>query len=119
MKTVLIVEDEEVVRNCMGRAFKSKGLNVISAATGEEAIKLYSENKPGFIILDLHLPGIDGIEVLKKIRGIDKEAKAYFITGDQGGISNGEKESFDVLDCIIKPIDVEQLFELAERFLTE
>jgi len=119
MKTVLIVEDEDVVRSCMARVFKSKGLNVITVATGEEALDIYSQNNPDYLILDFHLPGINGLEILKKIRNIDKKAQVYFISGDQDCVSEDEKKDLNVLGCIVKPIDAGQLFELADNFIAE
>lgn len=67
-KQILIVEDDEQIRNFMCYTLKNEGFRVIEASTGEEAMPLVEEKKADMLLLDLGLPGMDGMEVLERVR---------------------------------------------------
>lgn len=68
VETVLVVDDEQDLRRLLGYFLKKEGYEVLEAATGEEALNLAREEPPDLIILDLMLPGIDGIEVCRLLK---------------------------------------------------
>lgn len=72
MQTILIVDDDENVHEFLKLYLKKEGYNTISAYNGNDALKLFRENSPSVVILDVMMPGIDGFEVCKAIR---KESK--------------------------------------------
>lgn len=65
---ILIVEDDKYISSFMTAFLKNEGYKTITASTGEEAISLISSNNPEIILLDLGLPDLDGIEVIKRVR---------------------------------------------------
>jgi len=65
---VLIIEDEKFLYNLLEQKFQSAGINVDGAIDGETALKKIAEHAPDLILLDLLLPGIDGFEVLKRLK---------------------------------------------------
>lgn len=67
-KTILLVEDEAEIADILGRALVDAGFHTLVARDGEEGLRLALTEKPDFILLDVVLPKIDGITVLKKIR---------------------------------------------------
>ncbi len=67
-KTILIVDDEPKIQRFLKTSLNLAGFNVIAAETGEQALSLYEMEPPDILILDLGLPDIDGLEVLRKIR---------------------------------------------------
>ncbi len=67
-KTILIVEDDEFLRELIIRKLTEEGFKVSQAIDGEEGIKKIKEEKPDLVLLDLILPGIDGFEVLAKVK---------------------------------------------------
>ena len=69
MTTVLIVDDEPQIRRALATNLKARDFEVVEASSGEEALRLAAERHPDLIILDIGLPGIDGIEVVQGIRG--------------------------------------------------
>ena len=68
MKSILVVDDEQNIRFLYKEELEDNGYSVSVAATGEEALEKLNENIPDLIILDIKLPGIDGIETMRKIK---------------------------------------------------
>lgn len=69
MTRVLVVDDEPQIRRALATNLKARGYEVDLAPTGEDALRLAAEHRPDVVILDLGLPGIDGIEVVQGLRG--------------------------------------------------
>ena len=68
---ILVVEDNEKNRKLVRDVLKHKGYEVIESETGEEGVRLAKERHPSLILMDIQLPGIDGIEALRQIRADD------------------------------------------------
>jgi DNA-binding response OmpR family regulator len=73
---VLVVDDEEPIRSLVGTYLRDEGFEVVEAATGEAAVERIERRVPDLVILDVRLPGIDGFEVLRRIR---KHSDVYVI----------------------------------------
>lgn len=71
MKKVLVIEDNRDNLRLITYALKRSGYHVISAETGEEGVESALREQPFFIIVDINLPGIDGLEVIRRIRASD------------------------------------------------
>ncbi len=107
MKKILVVEDNKDNLQLITYALERSGYQVISALTGEEAVELAVREKPFFIIMDINLPGIDGLETTRRIRksGADGDIPivaitSYAMSGDmQRIIESGCNAYFE------KPID--------------
>ena len=79
-KRILIVDDEKAIRWSLGEALTNIGYDVDEAASGAAGIKKFEEDPADCVILDLKLPDIDGIKVLKKIREIDGDVPVIMMT---------------------------------------
>ena len=79
MKSVLLVDDSEIFYNLMKKVMKE--VRVEWARYGEEAIKIYREKKPDIVLVDIILPDMSGIEIIKKIREEDSNAKIIVLSG--------------------------------------
>ncbi len=73
MKTLLIVDDEDSIRFLYQEEFTEEGFHVFCAGNGEEALKIFRENHPDLVILDIQMPGINGIEVLRQMKMEDED----------------------------------------------
>lgn len=71
MKKILLVDDEENIRIVHGAEFEDAGYQVISAANGEDGLAKFQEEKPDIVILDILMPGMSGVEVLRKMKMLD------------------------------------------------
>ena len=79
-RTILVVDDEESIRFLYREELEEEGYKVITAADGEEALRKIGKEKPDLITLDIRMPGMDGIEVLHRIREIDKKIPVIMST---------------------------------------
>ena len=78
---VLIVDDEAGIRQALKQVLEYEDLEVRVASSGGEAISLYSEFKPQLVFLDVKMAGLDGLETLSRLRGLDGAAQIVMISG--------------------------------------
>lgn len=118
-KNVMVVEDNEKNRKLMRVVLKSKGYAVIEAATGEEALNLLKNQKPDIILMDIQLPGIDGLTLIKQIKAdaMTKEipiiaVTAYAMKGDEQKILETGCDAY-----VSKPINTQELPLIIEKYI--
>lgn len=111
MKTILAVDDEEHILELIGYNLESAGYQVLKAETGEVALKLIDENDVDLILLDWMLPGMDGIEVIKKLRGDERHAHLPIIllTAKHEEINKVVGLEVGADDFLCKPFGVHEL----------
>lgn len=113
MPKLLVVDDEVDILEVTQRFFKKRGLDVITASDGNEALRLISEEKPDLILLDFNLPGLSGVEILKKLREELKfDTKVIVVSGFEAEKVLSETQGLGVLECIHKPLDLGKLEEI-------
>lgn len=109
METILIVDDNEDLQFNLSNIIQSEGYNVITAGEGNRAIKEVSSKSPNLVLLDMRLPGKDGMTILKEIKEIDSNIIVIMLTayGDVKGAVNAMK--LGAYDFITKPFDNDEL----------
>lgn len=115
MDTVLIVDDEDSLLEILARAIGRLGLGVFTAKTGLEAIELYKQNKPKCVLLDVKLPDIDGMEVFKKIKELDQQAKVYFISGSDNKDFKEVTRQMGASGYLVKPLILGDVIAIVEN----
>lgn len=80
MIKILVVDDEIDVCDFVKNFFQERNFRVFTALNGEEALRVVRKESPSIILLDIRMKEIDGIEVLRKIRKIDKDVKVIMVT---------------------------------------
>lgn len=80
MKKILIIEDEDNIRNLYKEELKDEGYEVATACDGMRGYELFLKDKPDLITIDIKMPDIDGIELLQKIRKVDKKVPIILYT---------------------------------------
>ncbi len=120
-RKVLIVDDAVFMRTVLKRIIREAGgYGICEAPDGETALELYEKEKPGLVLLDISMPGMNGIETLKEIRKTDGEA--FVIMCSAIGQEAMIREAIDngARDFIVKPFKAEQILEaLALAFQNE
>ncbi len=108
-KTILIVDDEESICKTLGGILTDEGYPVVTAASGEEALRVLEEEPPNLVILDIWLPGMDGIEVLKAIKAAHPHLQVVMMSG-HGTIETAVKATkLGAFDFIEKPLSLEKV----------
>lgn len=119
MKKILIVDDEQLLLQGLGKALQTNATEVITAETGEAALMEIASAHCHLCFLDVFLPDMDGTEVLKKIMAISPKTKVIMMTA--GIINNAMKENIEKYAhmFITKPFDLLQVRMLAKRIMEE
>jgi DNA-binding NtrC family response regulator len=118
-KKVLIVEDETVVRESLRDWLVEDGYDVECVDTGEEALEKIKEEEFGVIVLDLRLPGIDGLQVFEQAKEIRSDTKGILITAFPSKETRLKAEMLGLLEYLSKPFKVEDLEKLISAALGE
>jgi len=118
MKTILIIDDEESIRESLMGILLDEGFRTLSAESGEQGLGVLREEDPDLILLDIWMPGIDGIETLRKIREITPDQLVIMMSG-HGTIETAVKATkLGAYDFIEKPLSLEKLLLSVQNALT-
>jgi two-component system, OmpR family, alkaline phosphatase synthesis response regulator PhoP len=119
MKTrpVLIVDDEKNIRLTVSQSLESIGLDTDTAMNGEEALAKLKANDYSLILLDLKMPGMDGMQVLRRIREVRPEVRVIVITAYGTVESAVEAMKLGTVDFVQKPFASEEIRALVSRVL--
>jgi DNA-binding response OmpR family regulator len=117
--SVLIVDDEDILRNLLKSELEQYHYQVDTAESGETGMEKVMEKRFDLIILDIRMPGMDGLEVLKKIREQDLADKVIMLTGvDELKIARDSLQ-LGANDFLTKPYDIKTLLACIKRVMTE
>lgn len=108
---VLLVDDEEDFLQSLSQRLETRGLKVTGATRGEEAVDIVDQQDFDAIVLDLAMPGMDGLETLKKIREKHPEAEIIMLTGHASIKSSVEAMKLGAEDYLEKPFEINELME--------
>ncbi len=107
--SILIIDDEVLTLNNLKRALTKEGYEVLVADSGETGIEIFRKNRPNIVLADLMLPGIDGIEVLKQIKGMDATTSVIMITAYEIIEKAIEAMKLGAYDYLMKPFKITEL----------
>ncbi|HUI44700.1 MAG TPA: response regulator [Nitrospirota bacterium] len=118
MKKFLIVDDEDLLRHSLASVFHDKDTEIISAATGEDALKAIKENQFNLCFLDMNLPDISGLEIMRLLRDVSPQTRIIMMTGSEitDTMLIAVRESAHCL--LSKPFELEQVKSLVCRILS-
>ncbi len=118
-KKILIVDDEEDVRLFLGDFLSERDLQVSTAASGEEALQKMEKSPADVVLLDIMMPGIDGLECLKLIREKYPKTAVIMLTAlkDEARIAKANK--LGALNYIIKPFSLDYLEKELVKLMNE
>lgn len=114
---ILIVDDEKIVRESLFHWFEDEGYNVETADSAEAALRGFEKNKYDLILLDMRMPGMSGIELLEKIKEIDRDCIVILITAYASVPTAVQALKFGAYDYVTKPVDPDELNHLVKNAL--
>ena len=117
--SILIVDDEATVCNSLEEWFLEDGFSVKTAMSGEEALKVLAEGPMDIILLDIKMPGMDGITLQRKIREFDTRAVIIIMTAYASVDTAVEALKLGAFDYVTKPFDPEDLTRLVNNALKQ
>ena len=112
---ILIVDDEEIIVRLLSMSLRSDGYETITAFNGEQGLEKFKSESPDIVVTDIKMPGMDGLELLKKIKEIDIETEVIIVTGHGDIDSTITALQYGASDFINKPVRDEALAIALER----
>jgi DNA-binding NtrC family response regulator len=116
MHNVLVVDDELSIRESFSLILEGK-YRLLLAASGEAALKTVADQKVDMVYLDIRMPGLDGLETLKRMKEIDPDLEVIMVTAVNDVQKAGEAVKLGARDYVVKPFDVNHILNLSERIL--
>ncbi len=117
MPTVLVIDDDRSVHQLVRKALADPEVKVVTALDAEDGLEKLKAEKPDALLLDIMLPGINGIEIAKEIRKVDIKLPVIFITVTEDSGMAIEAMKLGAYEYVLKPLGVVQIQELVERAL--
>ncbi len=117
---VLLVDDDEMVRNVLFRMLATLGPHTEVASSGREAIRLFQERSYDLVLMDLHMPEMDGYQATAAMRAHERGGRRTPIIALTGAASQSDRENglgSGMDDHLWKPVKLEQLSEILQRWL--
>ena len=109
MPRILIVDDEQEVRNLLARFFGRKNYTVLAAETGDECLAILERDRVDAVLLDLHMPGMSGLEALRKIHAIHPDLPVVMVTGETDEDLAKATLKEGAFDYVMKPMNFDYL----------
>jgi two-component system response regulator (stage 0 sporulation protein F) len=109
MSVVLVVDDEQEIVDFLCNFLRRFNISSLKATNGKKAIGIFKKLKPDWVFLDIKMPGMDGIEVLKEMKKIKPDIRVIMITGKKEKDLQEKAKRLGVIDYIVKPLDLEEL----------
>ena len=114
---ILVVDDQQGVRRLLQEVLTEQGYEVVTAANGIKALDMLSRLKPRAVILDMKMPGLDGLETLKKLRERNSEIPVIMMTA-YGELDTEERfQQYGVRQFLVKPFDLNDVCFLIKKVL--
>jgi putative two-component system response regulator len=111
MVKLLIADDEQKICQLLGNFFQSNGYDVIMAHDGHSALELIRKEKPHLVFLDLRMPGLNGLDILKEAKAVDETIRVIVITAIEDEETVRQARDLGASDYVMKPFSLEYLKE--------
>lgn len=112
---VLLVDDEEELVKALAERLEIRGIMADVALNGEQGLQRVTYNTPDVMVLDLKMPGIDGIEVLRRVKKSHPQIRVIILTGHGSERDRVVAERIGAFDYLQKPVDIQVLVEVLNR----
>jgi len=117
MGKILVIDDQPNVRALLDMLLRQKGYDVVLADNGWKGLQLYRQGHPDIILLDLNMPELDGVTVLRQIRNVDLKQPVIILTGDSTPETERQVRALGVSEFILKGSSLHLLADILKRLL--
>ena len=111
-KTILVVEDEEIERKLLSEVLETLAYEVAQAQNGREALDIMSKQKVDLILTDVHMPELNGLELLKRVREMGNNLPVIIMTGFDASEAQKSAEKYNAAALLLKPFRIQELRDI-------
>jgi two-component system chemotaxis response regulator CheY len=118
-KTVVVVDDSASIREVVSFTIESEGFNVLKGSDGADALKHFDGQEINLVITDLHMPNIDGIGLITRIRNIEayKHIPILLLTTETSQEKKGDAKQAGATGWLVKPFEPEKLIKIINKVM--
>jgi len=116
-RRILIVDDDTSIVGLLQQFFESTGYHVEFALHGGDALTLIQHDPPDVVLLDIAMPGLDGVQVLQRILALEAAPPVIIVTGHEEGAHSEQTRALGAFDYITKPFDLSRLSRAVDAAL--
>ena len=117
MAKILVIDDARSIRSLLASLLRRKGYQVMLAENGAEGLELFRQEQPDAIVLDLKMPGMDGLTVLQHVRRVSLDQPVIMLTGTWTPTMEQQVRALGVTELLKKEFPQDQLEEALKRVL--
>ncbi len=121
-KKIIVAEDSSVIQNLTKKILTQMNYEISSVKNGQQVLDLLEEDTYDLILLDIHMPVMDGMECATRIRNLSSDSKnipIIAITGNANNYGMKDFESVGINDFIPKPLNYDNLVEMVRKYITD
>ena len=117
MSKILVIDDEQSIRDLLDRLLRRKGYDVVLAVSGQKGLECFRRERPDVIVLDLKMPEMDGLTVLRQIRSLNRSQPVIVLTGSRTAEMEQQVRALGVTEYIAKGFSLHLLGDALKRLL--
>ncbi len=118
MAKILVIDDEQGIRNLLDTLLRRKGYDVVLAESGSKGLELFRRERPDVIVLDLIMPEMTGLAVLRQIRSLDSKKPVIVLTGAGTAEAEQQIRALGVTEYVEKEFSLHRLGDALNRLLS-
>jgi DNA-binding NtrC family response regulator len=119
MAKILVIDDEPGIRDLLDTLLRRKGYDVVLAESGQKGLDLFRRERPDVIVLDLKMPGMDGLTVLQQVRSLDPKKPVIILTGAGTAETEQKVRALGVTEYVEKEFSLHRLGDSLKRLLNK
>jgi len=117
MAKILVIDDEQGIRDLLDTLLRRKGYDVVLAESGRKGLELFRRERPDVVVLDLKMPGMDGLAVLQQVRSLDPALPVIILTGAGTPETEQQVRAMGVTEYVEKEFSLHLLGDSLKRLL--
>ena len=119
MAKILVIDDEQGIRDLLDTILSRKGYDVVLAESGRKGLELFRRERPDVIVLDLKMPGMDGLTVLQQVRSLNPKQPVIILTGAGTPETEQQVRALGVTEFVEKEFSLHLLGDSLKRLLND